>query len=204
MHHPLSETISSDDKIIDELDLSSCYGLEYIATIKMDGECSTIYPNGYTHARSIDSKYHKSRGWINSFAASIGYLIPSGLRVCGEYMFAKHSIKYENLPSFFLGFGVWSDDDVALAWDETLELFETLGVTPVQVVWRGILTEQTVEKLWASVDKVKQEGLVFRPVSEVSLDNFSRQVFKLVRENHVQSEKHWMYSEVEKNELKIE
>ena len=32
----------------------------------MDGENSTIYPDGYTHARSIDSAHHPSRSHLKS------------------------------------------------------------------------------------------------------------------------------------------
>jgi hypothetical protein len=200
-HHPMSKSITGDDKVISLADLEKCYGNEYVASLKMDGECTTIYKNGYTHARSIDSKYHKSRTWINSFAASICFKIPSGLRVCGENLFAKHSIKYLNLPSYFMGFSVWGDDDISLSWDDTVALFEKIGVTPVEVVWRGILTPDIVKSVFTSIDTTTQEGVVFRPTSMVSFDNFGKEAFKVVREGHVQTDGHWLHAQVIKNEL---
>lgn len=198
LHHPMSLSVSSDDKIISSLD--DMIGRECFASIKMDGECTTIYPNAYTHARSTDSKYHPSRTHLQSFAASIAYKIPEGLRVCGENCYAQHSLAYTDLRDYFLGFSVW-DDEKALSLDDTLELFEELGVTPVEIVWRGILTQEIIDELWAGVDPEVTEGLVFRVVDEVPYEDFGRLAFKIVRDNHVQTNKHWSHQEVVPNEL---
>lgn len=64
--------------------------------------------NGF-HARSVDSRHHISRDWLAQFHSSIAYNIPEGWRICGEYLYAKHSIFYENLPSYFLGFSIWNE-----------------------------------------------------------------------------------------------
>lgn len=46
--------------------------------------------------------YLQVLGW----AANISGQIKDGMRICGENMFAVHSIKYDKLPSYFLGFSV--------------------------------------------------------------------------------------------------
>ncbi|KAI9549473.1 hypothetical protein GHT06_001873 [Daphnia sinensis] len=53
---PFSKTLSSDDKFLKDFALLE--DNEVVATIKMDGENTTGYPDGYSHARSIDSKGH--------------------------------------------------------------------------------------------------------------------------------------------------
>ncbi len=195
MHHPLSGSVQSDDKVIQESHLSAAFGNLYVATEKMDGECTTIYPDGFCHARSVSSGYHPSRTWVKQFAASIGFKIPTDHRICGENVYAKHSVPYSNLSSFFLGFNIWHDD-IMIPWDNTLELFKSIGISSVPVVWKGTLSPEIIEELWNQVDTEVSEGLVFRPVGSVSLSEFPEQVFKLVRPDHVQSDKHWMHQEV--------
>ncbi|CAH7428078.1 hypothetical protein VCHA53O466_50489 [Vibrio chagasii] len=200
-HHPLSLSVNNDDKVIRVDDLNDMIGLECIASYKLDGECTTIYPNSKTHARSIDSKYHPSRTWIRSYAAKVGYLIPDGLRVCGENLTAVHSIEYQDLGSYFFAFGVWRGDK-CLNWDESIETLKHCGIEPVEVLWRGELTQDKIKELWGNLDTQVHEGLVFRVVEEFDMAEYSKKVFKLVRSNHVQTDKHWMKKEVVFNKLK--
>lgn len=195
LHHPRSLSISSDDKVISKDDLSNLLGEEVVVTEKMDGENSTIYPDGYTHARSIDSKYHSSRTILKSLAATVGYLIPEDLRICAENLYARHSIAYDNLQSFVMAFSVWRGD-TCLSWDEAEELLNDIGIPTVNVVYRGVLTESIIESLWESVDTSVSEGLVFRYSGEIALKDFSKKVFKMVRSNHVTTDSHWMSQEV--------
>lgn len=203
LHHPKSLSVQNDDKIIAAEDLRALLGTEVVVTEKMDGECTTVYPDGYTHARSVDSKYHPSRTWMKGFAATVGHQLPAGHRICGENLYAKHSVGYEDLPSYFLAFSVW-DGDIALEWDWCTEWLPLAGVEMVDVVYRGILTEEVIDKLWKEVDTDICEGLVFRSAGKIHIDEFHKKVFKMVRENHVQTDKHWMNQEVIPNALSKE
>lgn len=100
-HLPISLGATSDDKI-----MASVKGLmvpDLLITEKMDGENTTIHSEG-THARSPDSRYHPSRDWIKAFAAGISPQLESHERIVGENLFAQHSLAYDALPSFFMGF----------------------------------------------------------------------------------------------------
>lgn len=199
-HHPLSMAVQDDDKTIDPDHLKSLLGQEVVLTVKMDGENATIYPDGYTHARSVDSKYHPSRTWLKSFASTIAYQIPEGHRICGENLYAQHSIKYDNLDSYFEGFSVWQRD-TCLSWDDTVDIFKDLGIQPVFEVWRGVL-DDTVVSDFINLMGENDEGFVVRSVEEIHANDFDKKVFKVVRANHVQTDKHWMNQEVKPNALK--
>ena len=201
LHHPLSECVNNNDKVISWEALRSLMGTEVVITEKMDGENTTIYPNGYTHARSIDSKYHESRTWVKSLASTIAYNIPEGHRLCGENMYAEHSIHYDDLLSYFLLFSVW-DDEGALSWSDTESLAADLGLQTVTVLFQGVLTEEKLKLIWDSIDKESVEGIVVRDVKAIPYDQFENKVFKLVRPNHVQTDEHWMKKEVVKNDLR--
>jgi len=193
-HLPWSEGVTSDDKLMKSLD--RFHGQRVIVTEKMDGENSTIHPNG-VHARSLDSRHHPSRDWLKQFAGTLSHDIPHGMRVCGENLFATHSIHYESLESYFLGFSMWSGN-VCISWDATLIYFELLGVTPVPVMYDGIYDEELIRSLWDG----KSEGYVIRCAGSFNMDEFPYAVGKFVRANHVQTDEHWMTQEIVPNKLK--
>ena len=93
----------------------------------------TMYSDG-SPARSIDSRHHPSRDWLKSLQGRVGHLIPAGWRVCGENMYALHSLGYDKLPSYFLVFSIWNEKNECLSWDDTVEWCELLGLTHVPVL----------------------------------------------------------------------
>lgn len=188
-HLPWSGNINSDDRVIQSLE---CFkDKNIVVTLKMDGENTSMYSD-YYHARSVDSKNHPSRNMVKRIWGDIGYNIPEGWRVCGENMYAKHSISYNNLPSYFLGFSIWNDRNVCLSWNETLEWFQLLGITPVPVLYTGIFNEEKLKEISHSLNTEKDEGFVVRLSSDIDYRNFKYEVAKWVRPNHVQTVKHWM------------
>ncbi|MBU9200235.1 RNA ligase family protein [Burkholderia multivorans] len=197
-HVPFSPGATSDDKTLGSL--AHLEGRECVITTKMDGENTTLYRDGF-HARSIDSRHHPSRDWLARFHANIGYLIPEGWRVCGENLWARHSIAYTDLPSYFLGFSVWDENNRALSWDETQLVFEELGIQSVPVKYRGAFSEAHLRLLVAELDLEREEGLVVRVAGEFDYKDFSTSVAKWVRKGHVQTDSHWMHSALVPNQL---
>ncbi|MCY9861175.1 RNA ligase family protein [Vibrio coralliirubri] len=198
-HHPLSEEVKNDDKLIRKEALQQLIGSEMIATIKADGESSTNYPDGYSHCRSIDSAADETNSWVRGFAQSIGYTLNDIDRLCGENLYAKHSIHYTNLSSYFYCFNIWDKNNVALGWDETVEFCRLRNIHTVKEVWRGTLTEEIVKELWATMDLNENEGLVFRSADPIPYSEFEHKTFKLVRNGHVQTDKHWKRQKLVKN-----
>lgn len=162
-------------------------GQPVVVTEKMDGENTTIYSNK-VHARSIDGRSHPSQGWVRQFAAGFQHEIPDGMRVCGENLYARHSIGYTDLPSYFLGFSVW-EDDVCLDWDATLDWFALLGITPVPVLWEGEFSEAALKSI--ALDESRQEGYVVRLRDSFTLGEFAASTAKYVRADHVRTAHRW-------------
>ena len=196
-HLPQSLGATSDDKI--QSDLSLLLNNRCVITEKMDGENTTIYNDGF-HSRSLDSTTHPSRTRIAKLQSEIGYNIPSGMRICGENLYAKHSIEYTDLPSYFLAFSVW-DNNLCLSWDETILWLQLFGVNHVPVIFNGILTEDVIQRTIDSVDVSRSEGFVIRLHDEFNLSDFSKCVVKWVRANHVTTDKHWMFKDITPNRL---
>ena len=147
------------------------------------------------HARSVDGRNHPSQAWVKRLWASVCGDIPEGWRVCGENLYARHSIAYEDLPSYFMGFSVWNAKNECLSWDDTLEWFDLLSIEPVPVLYDGLFDEGKIRALWTPEQWEKQEGYVVRVAEAFGYGEFSRKVAKFVRPNHVQTSRHWMHGQ---------
>lgn len=201
-HLPFSPGIHDDDKALK--DCSQFEGEEVIISVKMDGENTSGYSDGHVHARSIDSRGGEDRAWVKQFLINnVCFNLPEGWRICGENLWAQHSITYYDLESYFLGFSLWNEKNVCLSWDETLEYFELLGVTPVQVLYRGIFSEEALKYATKFCDELweRREGYVVRLAREFKYSEFKTSVAKYVRAGHVQTVSHWRHKKIVPNEL---
>ena len=197
-HLPWSRTTGPDDKIASSTD--RFVGQRVIVTEKMDGENTTLYRD-HIHARSLDSRHHVSRDWVKMFWGQIAHAIPEGLRICGENVYAKHSIYYDNLESYFLGFSVWRDE-VCLSWDDTVRWFEMLGITSVPVLYDGPYVEDHIKSLYDEWEE-NREGYVVRLADEFKIHEFPQCLQKFVRKNHVQTDEHWTRQPIVPNKLAV-
>lgn len=199
-HLPWSQSIGKDDRILPNMD--HFQGKRVIATIKMDGENTTMY-NNYIHARSIDGRTHPSRNWVKQFWSTISADIPQQWRICGENLYAEHSIPYSELLSYFMGFSMWTNRNVSLSWDDTLEWFAMLNIVPVPILYDGIYDEQIIKKLGDGLNLNNEEGYVVRIADQFDYAKFRFSVAKFVRKNHIQTTKHWFFhSPIKVNKLK--
>lgn len=198
-HFPFSPGRSSDDKIFNDYE-QYFKGKEVVITEKMDGENTTIY-NDMCHARSINSAHREYHSWLLNYVRSFQYMLNDGERVCGEYLFAKHSIYYENLPSYFMVFSIWNGEQ-CLSWEDTVKRCEELNLITVPVLYKGIYDKNKIDEAIKEVVNRNGEGIVMRLTSGYSYDNFNNSIIKYVRANHVQTDEHWSNQQIIKNELK--
>ena len=200
-HLPFSEGATDDDKTLSSTDHFN--GREVVVTEKLDGENTTLYADGTCHARSLDSKAHPARTWVRAFAATVGRDIPQGWRVCGENLYARHSIGYDALPTFFMVFGIYDDKDRCLSWDETVEWCSLLGLNTVPVRYRGVWDEKAVKACHTGTSSFGgvQEGYVVRVAESFGYDDFDVSAAKFVRQNHVTTGNHWMHATVVPNKV---
>jgi hypothetical protein len=201
-HLPWSESYTRDDKFLSTV--SYFNKKEVVVTEKMDGENTTCYQD-HIHARSLDSKDHPSRHWMKSFHSSFAHTIPKGWRVCGENVFAKHSIFYNSLPSYFLVFSVWDEKNECLSWTDTISFCNDRGLLTVPVLYWDIWDENHICSLYTKKSTFggDQEGYVVRLAKSFSYEEFEISVGKFVRKNHIQTDKHWLNQAIVSNRLKI-
>ena len=196
-HLPISPGASSDDKIMTSIEGLICDDL--VVTEKMDGENTTLHRGG-CHARSPDSRNHPSRDWLKAFAAGISPQLAEGERIVGENLYARHSVAYDQLPSYFLGFA-WILGDEVQPWDLTLARFLDLGIQPVSTLYRGPYRAGLFEDLAQTLDLTRQEGFVARIAGSFAESDMPLRMGKYVRDGHVQSDIHWMKADLVPNRL---
>lgn len=198
-HLPWSPGRGQDDKILPNVE--HFIGRDIVVTEKMDGENTTLYSD-YTHARSIDGRYHSSRAWVKAYHGSIAHLIPPDWRICGENMYAQHSISYNDLDSYFLVYSIWNAQNEAVSWDTTCSICDAIGLKIVRVLYRGIFDEQILKNIADTMDLTNREGYVVRVENSFKYDDFGTSVAKFVRKGHVNSDEHWMHQQIIPNKLK--
>jgi len=199
LHLPWSPGISKQDKILK--DTNDFINKNIVLTEKMDGENTTIDSNHY-HARSLDSSDHESQHWLKNELSKIQYLIPKGYRICGENLYAKHSIFYNKLYSYFMVFSIWNGN-VCLSWEHTKIMCEKLGLRTVPVRYEGKFNELELRNLNYPNSRcgLEAEGYVIRNYEEFLFEDFNKNVAKYVREGHVQTDKHWKNQKIIKNQI---
>jgi len=161
------------------------------------------------HARSLDSKSHPSRDWVKGLWSQVRWSIPDGWKVCGENLYARHSIPYDNLESYFEVFSIWDDEGWILDWETTQAFCEEWGLVTVPTLFTTMFNEGMLRTFhedssyaWKPFERDTMEGYVVRPFYSFNSVNFERAVLKWVRPNHVTTDDHWMHKAIVPNRLK--
>jgi len=192
-----------------------------IVSVKMDGSNVCLSKDGIA-ARNGDLANHPQFSLLKEmFANQWKGLIPDGIQIFGEWLFAKHSIFYDNLDSYLQVFGVYDQQqEMHLSWEEVKEWANTLGVPTVPVYAEGV-TIPTLKQLERTVNEwtcrsldENHEGIVIRlayPFPYGSFESYMTTngktswrvaaIAKWVRPNHVQTGEDWKKQKLVKNQL---
>lgn len=205
-HLPYSESRTDDDKTLSSDDHLAALN-EVVVTVKMDGENTTVYPDGYVHARSLEGVSHEWQNWLRGHVWNFCTGIPSDWRICGENLYAKHSIgyKFDSIEDTFQVFHI-AKGGTFLSWDNVKSVCEALGLKTVPEIYRGPYDRKLIMdaferyKAEAAEHGQEVEGFVVRYSGEFPYHLFDEYVAKYVRANHVQTDKHWRETWV-KNEF---
>lgn len=194
-HLPYSPGSTDDDRISDST--SSLIGKNIVITEKLDGSNTSITRGGVYGRSHVD--FTRNPWDVKSWDIwnRINRDLDDGVFLFGEGMYGIHSIEYTNLNSYFYMFGV-CDNNIWVPWEVVEEYSYLLDIPIVPVLFKGIINsekelKQIVEDLvkHPSVLGGKREGIVIRNTDMFHNDDFSMNVMKWVRKDHVQTTSHW-------------
>jgi hypothetical protein len=194
-HLPWSEKVSNDDRVLPSLE--QFHGREIVMTLKLDGENTTLYDD-HIHARSLDSGHHPSRDWVKGLWSQIAYEIPAKWRICGENVYARHTIPYNNLDSYFYVISIWDENNTCLSWDETVEYCKMLNLQHVPVLYRGVFDIDKIKKSFPSTFNGDIcEGYVIRIADSFPYTHTNQFIGKFVSKSfEITGANHWSQNKV--------
>lgn len=190
-HLPFSLGSTNDDRFITTKTLKFLKsGIELVVTEKMDGGNLSLYKDNF-HARSLSSHNNPWDSPAKALWSSIKADIPDGWRITGESMYAERSIKYSKLESVFLIFGIWNEKNELLSWSDTEYWSELLDLKTVKKLYQGDSYEEAIKVWFDTYNPEESEGFVLRNSGSFHYDNFSGNIGKYVRANHVTTDANW-------------
>lgn len=199
-HWPWSQTVHSDDSY--HSDPSRFVGVDVVITEKLDGGNTCLW-NGEVYARSTSQPAtHGWMGMVRKHHAWKTLSVQKDTVYYGEDLFGIHSIEYDPMreDETFRLFAVRmnNESDWFADWNQVEAHAKTLDVKTVPVLFRGQFESVKDITKWFETN-IKQpstlggecEGFVMRVDHSFAANDFSNDVCKYVRANHVQTDEHW-------------
>jgi len=201
-----------DDKVMSEAERTEFLQHELIVEEKVDGANLGIsFDNeGNIRAQSRGSYLHipysgqwkKLTEWLSPRIDELFEQLTDKYVLYGEWCYAQHSIAYDSLPDWILGFDVFDKNtEKFFSYPRRNEMFNALGICQVPLIQRGHFTISELKNL------VLQSKLSSHPAEGIYLrfdqGDWLEQRAKLVRPNFIQAiEKHWSRSTIKPQRLK--
>ena len=202
-----------DDRVLDSTSVREFLSDEVIVEEKLDGANLglSLDDDGNIRAqnrgswvdRRAHSQFHPMWAWILERRAALTDALQSDRILFGEWCFAAHSIRYDRLPDWFLGFDVY-DVSCGKFWSTQRrdQLLRLAGVCPVPRLFSGRITladlQDMLESEQSRVGQGPVEGLYVRREGTEWLEARA----KLVRPAFLLAiEEHWSSRSLERNKL---
>jgi ATP-dependent RNA circularization protein (DNA/RNA ligase family) len=209
----LSSVEVRGDKVMSQSERNDFLRHELVVEEKVDGANLGISfdAEGNIRAQNRGAYLHlpnagqwkKLAEWLAPRADALFEQLTEHYILFGEWCYAQHSVVYDRLPDWFLGFDIFDKGTArffsCVRRDETLR---TIGVSQVPKLDRGHFTLAELTELLSQsqLSNKPAEGLYLRFDQGDWLD----QRAKLVRPAFIQSmEQHWSRSGVRANRLKM-
>lgn len=209
-HLPFSPAPSADDK---RLDSSAHFvGKEVVLLSKMDGSNTAMLQTGCFARSHNNAPKHPSFDLFKQIHNNIKHNIPKNLCIYAEYLLARHSCIYTQLPSYLLVFNVLDiEEGIWLSWNDVERVAGLLQLPTTPLLYRGRFeSENALEKQIEALAEQKEfgvdprEGVVIRLADSFPRSEFANSIAKYVNKSFadINKDEHWMHKQVVKNGLK--
>ena len=177
-------------KTRDEYDLvivTEKYDGSNVAIAKINGELVALTKRGYTALSSPFVQHHAFDFYVKLHLVTFDRLLKEGERICGEWMFTPHGIKYniEESAHRFIPFDIIDAENKRIGYDEFVDR-ATKYLKPPRIINIGYKSFSVKECLINLYDKnqyridivpeEKPEGLVYRVERKGKFDFIAKHV----------------------------
>ncbi len=149
-------------------------------------------------------QWKKLREWLAPRTDVLFDRLSDRFILFGEWCYAQHSVFYDRLPDWLLGFDLYDKQSGRfLSTGHRDEFFKKMCIAQVPIIAHGHFTYPGIMKLLSKSKLADQpaEGLYLR----FDQNDWLAQRAKLVRPAFIQSvEQHWSHSAIKPNRLRLE
>lgn len=207
----LSSTPVREDRVFSALEARSFLQSELTIEEKVDGANLgiSVSPEGTLLAQNRGSyierpapkQFQSLWGWLASRSEELSAALGRNLILFGEWCYAVHSVRYEHLPDWFIGFDIYNRDAGRFfSTNRRDALLKDLQICSVPQIARGHFSMNEVLGFVntgiSAYGSSKLEGLYLRRESKDWLE----QRVKIVRPEFAESiSEHWSNRPLEKN-----
>jgi len=199
------------DKVLSEAERLEFLRHEIIVEEKVDGanlgisfdsEGNLFLQNRGSYLKfSASGQWKQLDQWLNPRMDALFETLTDRYILFGEWCYAQHSVYYNHLPDFFLGFDIYDKQaEKFLSADRRDKLFKKMGLKGVPQLRNGHYSFEEIKKLLAQskISDEPAEGLYFR----VDNGDWLLKRAKLVRSSFIQSvDEHWSRRAIKPNRL---
>lgn len=208
----LGDVMIRGDKVMSKSDRDEFLRHELVVEEKVDGANLGISfdSSGNIHAQNRGAYLHfpssgqwqKLSQWLKPKTDALFEQLTDQFILFGEWCYAQHTVKYDRLPDWFLGFDIYDKSNAKFfSCPRRDEVFRSIGIHQVPTIKRGYFSLSELNNFLSHSQLCGEplEGLYLRHDQGEWLE----QRAKLVRPAFIQSiEKHWSQSNISANQLK--
>ncbi|MGE4192449.1 MAG: RNA ligase family protein [Pseudodesulfovibrio sp.] len=149
-------------------------------------------------------QWRKLSDWLEPRIDVLFEYLSDSYILFGEWCYAQHSVFYDRLPDWFLGFDIYDKQSAHFFSSERRDvLFKAMSIAQVPALARGHFTYPEIQNLLAKSKLGDQpaEGVYLR----IDQGDWLAQRAKLVRPAFIQAvDQHWSRSAIKPNRLSLE
>ena len=199
----MSESVRNDflrhELVVEEKVDGANLGISFDA----EGNIRAQNRGAYLHLPS-SGQWKKLAAWLLPRTDALFEQLTDHYILFGEWCYAAHSVVYDRLPDWFLGFDIYDKDTSRFfSCARRDEIFRAIGISQTPEIDRGHFTLSKLRKLLgqSQLSDKPAEGLYLR----LDLGKWLDRRAKLVRPAFIQSvERHWTRSGIKANRLEME
>ena len=142
--------------------------------------------------------------WVHQHRDDLYSILDKDHILFGEWMYAKHSIEYNNLPDYFMAFDLYNKRERVFYNRHVLEQkLEGTQIQIVRIMYQGLIDKKQLLELIEQPSEYtnsRVEGVYLK----VFEGKYVKYRSKLVRNDFLAGNQHWSKREVQPNQLSHE